>query len=94
MEINLNWFYKIGIGCFVITAICTIANCYIYWIIWNIPNKAINIANVIFNCALVGMFYYLLKGQKIAQNISSGDTSVEEVVNAFNEAKSTLKRKQ
>jgi len=97
MEININWFYKIGIGCFSITALCNIANDFIFWSVWNNPTKITNIASLIFNFALVSMFIYILnvqvQGQK-AQNIVSGGTSAEEVANAFNEAESAIKGKQ
>jgi hypothetical protein len=91
-EIDLKMFYKVGIVCFMITSICSLANMFIYWGVWNFFSKSINVAQWIFNLTLVGLFYYLLKGLTNGQNTAPSGTSVEDVAKAFEEAEKPGKR--
>jgi amino acid transporter len=80
MEINLNRFYIIGMTCFLVVAVFSWANMIMIWDSLTWAAQISNSANIVFNFALVGFFYYLYKNQP-NPSISSGDSSqsLEEV---------------
>jgi len=92
ITINPITFYKIGIFCFSTTAICTFANFFVYWGIWNIFSKILNIATLIFNLALVGLFNYLLKTNMIQTQNTINEISTEDIRKAFEEANDKPKK--
>ena len=63
MNIDPKIFYKSGIACFSIVAVCSIINFFIFYSLGNIFSHIASIASIVFNCVLVGFFYYLLKSQ-------------------------------
>ena len=76
-------FYKIGIGCFLIIAIASFANFFIFYDQYlNILAKISSLASIFFNFTLAGFFYYLLKTQ--TSNLP-GDTreDVDEAIREF-----------
>lgn len=61
MEINTRTFYKVGVWCFLIIFLMGLLNFFIYFPITNIFSKISQVANLVFQGALVGFFRYLLK---------------------------------
>ena len=93
LQITPDLFYKVGFGCFTVISICSFFNLALNWAILNIFSKISSMASLIFNLALVGFFYYLIKTQSIAQTSVMPGLSEEDIQNAFEEAKEGLKGK-
>jgi len=61
--IDTKLFYKFGIGCFSVVALCAVANFFIFYRTLNFFSIISSLANIIFDFVLVGFFYYLIKTQ-------------------------------
>lgn len=85
IAIDPKLFYKTGIVCFSIVALCNLANYVIFFNDLNAFSKLGNGAGLVFNFALAGFFYYLLKNQ--ASSLPGEEVNEEDL----NEVKALFK---
>ena len=73
MEINTKKFYIIGIGCFLVIAVMSTANFFTIYENLNIYEKISSLANIFFNFALTGFFFYLYNQLKTSLPVETNN---------------------
>jgi len=87
LQITPQMFYKTGMGCFLVIAVCNICNFFIFFGKTNIPSKISSLGGIVFNFVLIGFFYYLYKQvTPQAQTSFNTDTTPEDIKKEFEEA--------
>ena len=79
IEINTKNFYIIGIICFIVIGLANIANLILTFSILTFPGKIASIGGIIFNFALVGLFYYLLSMEPQISEVAASD-DIDEII--------------
>jgi hypothetical protein len=83
--IDPNKFYRYGVICFSIVAVCSLINFFIFFHTYNLFSAIASAAQILFNFILTGFFWYLYKNQNMMSSANLNDSTVEEINAAFKE---------
>lgn len=79
IEITPKRFYITGIICFSIIAVFNIANFIAFFSATNFFSKMSSLGGIVFNIALVGFFFFLLRQEPAMEEVAASD-DIEEII--------------
>lgn len=95
IEITPQRFFKVAIILFVISAICGIANFFIYFEAMNFFSRISTLANIVFQVILVASFMYALKmTAPVIQSEEVTDTEISKIIEEVQGGKHTRAQKE
>lgn len=89
MNINIDTetFFKVGVVCFLIIGCANVANLLYTWQLQNVFSIVASVGGIVFNFALVLMFYTLLRQTSGSVSYEERGDDVNELIEKMKEAK-------